>query len=569
MESAGFMSLTALQPRTQRRVAALTALALAAGAVVAVSQPAQAAAEYGGIRLVDSTGEVISGQEVYLYFWNDGWDGFAGIMRTDTTGTAKLSDGDYFDGNFDQPTQATISIPMEDPGTSEFVGIAWNGTALVDIRSLVDGEVPLTFRSGSSVVLDMVVPIDFPSGAITGQVVPQPAIPSQDAPNFGSFVALYDEDGLQIDGGRFGESSGVYRWSGLADGTYYAQFRMVGTSASVPRGYEAFFYDSALNIDSATPIVIANGEVKEINQVVRESTTLRGQLLLDTPSGFVPFLARPGSTTLPAVALYPVGSSPTADDALQQYTYSDPEFGTGEYRFDVPAGSYMLAFGKLATGSGKAGFTALQYYPGTTASVADAEPLELVGGTDLTVNGWLLGFGDVATGNQFINEITWLASTGISTGYPDGTFRPLASVNRDAMAAFLYRFAGSPAFTPPGVSPFRDVPTTSQFYKEITWLASTGVTTGYPDRTFRPLTPVNRDAMAAFLYRFAESPAFSAPGTSPFVDVPTNSQFYKEITWLRSTGISTGYPDSTYRPLVSVGRDAMAAFLYRFFTLPE
>ena len=99
-------------------------------------------------------------------------------------------------------------------------------------------------------------------------------------------------------------------------------------------------------------------------------------------------------------------------------------------------------------------------------------------------------------------QITWLAATGITTGYPDGTFQPGSPVNRDAMAAFLYRFAGSPAFTPPSTSPFTDVPTTYPFYKQITWLASTGITTGYPDGTFQPGSPVNRDAMAAFLYRY-------------------------------------------------------------------
>jgi hypothetical protein len=70
------------------------------------------------------------------------------------------------------------------------------------------------------------------------------------------------------------------------------------------------------------------------------------------------------------------------------------------------------------------------------------------------------------------------------------------------MAAFLYRFAGKPAFTPPAVSPFSDVTPSTPFYKEITWLASTGITGGFSDGTFRPLGTVKRDAMAAFLFRF-------------------------------------------------------------------
>ena len=161
-----------------------------------------------------------------------------------------------------------------------------------------------------------------------------------------------------------------------------------------------------------------------------------------------------------------------------------------------------------------------------------------------------------------------MSTQGITTGYNGdcGTkyFNPWGSVTRDAMAAFLYRFAGSPAFTPPSTSPFSDVPTTYPFYKEITWLAKKNITTGYPDGTFRPTSPVNRDAMAAFLYRFAGSPSSAPPTTSPFSDVPTTYPFYKEVTWLADQSITTGYPDGTFHPGSPVNRDAMAAFLYRY-----
>lgn len=176
-------------------------------------------------------------------------------------------------------------------------------------------------------------------------------------------------------------------------------------------------------------------------------------------------------------------------------------------------------------------------------------------------------FRDVPETNQFYREISWLAAEGVSTGYADGTFRPVQPVNRDAMAAFLYRLAGSPAYTPPPASPFSDVSVTSQFYKEITWLASRGITTGYGDSTYRPLQPVNRDAMAAFLYRFAGSPAYTAPAGSPFRDIGGSTQFYAEMAWLADKGVSTGWAaDRTYRPLQSVNRDAMAAFMYRLHT---
>jgi hypothetical protein len=69
------------------------------------------------------------------------------------------------------------------------------------------------------------------------------------------------------------------------------------------------------------------------------------------------------------------------------------------------------------------------------------------------------------------------------------------------MAAFLYRFEGEPAFTPPIFPSFPDVPTSHPFYKEIEWLVAAGITTGFPDGNFRPGAEVSRQAMAAFLHR--------------------------------------------------------------------
>ena len=143
-------------------------------------------------------------------------------------------------------------------------------------------------------------------------------------------------------------------------------------------------------------------------------------------------------------------------------------------------------------------------------------------------------------------------------------FHPERSVTRDAMAAFMYRFAGSPEFEPPEVSPFSDVPTSNTFYKEITWLADQGITTGYSDGTFRPYASITRDAMAAFMYRYAGEPPFTDPVMPSFSDVPQSNPFFHEIEWMKSTGITTGYPDGTFKPYNQITRDAMAAFMYRY-----
>ncbi|PFG20056.1 S-layer homology domain-containing protein [Serinibacter salmoneus] len=188
-------------------------------------------------------------------------------------------------------------------------------------------------------------------------------------------------------------------------------------------------------------------------------------------------------------------------------------------------------------------------------------------------------FVDVSVENMFFTEIAWLAEQGISTGWstPQGQeYRPLQPIARDAMAAFLYRMAEVEDYTPPTTSPFADVATSNQFYTEIAWLAEQGISTGWSTpqgQEYRPLQPIARDAMAAFLYRMAEVEDYTPPTTSPFADVATGNQFYTEIAWMQTTGISTGWEGnngtSLYRPLTDVARDAMAAFLYRYDHLED
>ncbi|RLY94090.1 subtilisin [Kocuria tytonicola] len=173
-------------------------------------------------------------------------------------------------------------------------------------------------------------------------------------------------------------------------------------------------------------------------------------------------------------------------------------------------------------------------------------------------------FKDVPKDYVFYSEISWLANKGITKGWPDGTFRPTQAVQRDQMAAFLYRMAGSPQYTAPSKSPFKDVPTNHVFYKEISWLSEQGITKGWSDGTFRPTQQISREQMAAFFYRMAGSPAYTAPKVSPFKDVPTHHVFYKEISWMNSQGIAKGWPDGTFRPTQAVKRDQMAAFLFRY-----
>ncbi|WP_163146812.1 InlB B-repeat-containing protein [Bifidobacterium ramosum] len=178
-------------------------------------------------------------------------------------------------------------------------------------------------------------------------------------------------------------------------------------------------------------------------------------------------------------------------------------------------------------------------------------------------------FWDVTRDTPHGEDINWLVGQKITTGYKDGSFRGGRSVVRQDMAAFLYRLAGSPSFNENKArNPFVDVNRNTPHYKEILWLASTGISTGWNTphgKEFRGMRPVVRQDMAAFLKRFADyRKAKPKLGNAVnFRDVNGSTPHAADIAWLARTGVTTGWKDGTFRGMNAVVRQDMAAFLHR------
>ncbi len=130
-------------------------------------------------------------------------------------------------------------------------------------------------------------------------------------------------------------------------------------------------------------------------------------------------------------------------------------------------------------------------------------------------------------------------------------FRGMSDVLRQDMAAFLYRWAGSPDYAPSesDMRMFADVSWSTPHAKEIWWLAHEGIRVGWAEpngsRTFRGMDSVKRQDMAAFLYRLAGKPA--SPESSNtwiydrYVDVNGSTPHCHDIYWLTLKGISEGW----------------------------
>jgi len=102
-------------------------------------------------------------------------------------------------------------------------------------------------------------------------------------------------------------------------------------------------------------------------------------------------------------------------------------------------------------------------------------------------------FSDVERGMWFNTAVSTMASMGIISGYPDGTFHPNANITRAEFAAIAARFDSNGNTT--GVS-FLDI-YDHWAKKEINIAANNGWILGYEDGTFKPNQRITRaEAMA-------------------------------------------------------------------------
>ncbi|KAB8288622.1 internalin [Bifidobacterium ramosum] len=276
----------------------------------------------------------------------------------------------------------------------------------------------------------------------------------------------------------------------------------------------------------------------------------------------------------------------TPDDHIRQPYYATGTWSQSSARLESGWSSARLLdaydhTGRRLTNNAKHNAEGDGPRHGTVITVTDPTAKKIIWQQRARV-GWsstqkLYDYWDVNSKTAHVDDITWLSDTGITTGFSDGSFRGMNSIVRQDMAAFLYRLAGSPSFDVSKTrNPFRDVTSKTPHYKEILWLASTGITTGWTERdgskTFRGMNAVTRQDMAAFLHRFYQKypehvKQLNTGMQRDFSDVDARTPHADDIVWLATTGISTGWRERdgsyTYRGMKPVVRQDMAAFLHR------
>lgn len=131
-------------------------------------------------------------------------------------------------------------------------------------------------------------------------------------------------------------------------------------------------------------------------------------------------------------------------------------------------------------------------------------------------------------------------------GYPDGTFRPDASITRAEGAVLLRRASDLYGYYVRD-DVFTDVDMWAK--QSILELTAAGVVQGYPDGTFRPDNTITRAEFIAMLMRVVGEEG----GNSKFADVQGHWA-EKYIAKATEYGYIDGYPDGSFRPDANITR---------------
>lgn len=151
-------------------------------------------------------------------------------------------------------------------------------------------------------------------------------------------------------------------------------------------------------------------------------------------------------------------------------------------------------------------------------------------------------------------------------GYPNGTYGPTITVDREQMAIFMTRALNLPLLAYEGT--FTDVPDTMVGAQYIEALARADIVSGFSPTVYAPAGVVTREQMAIFVSRGmagGDSNVPSGPAVATFTDVATGAVSYKYVEYCVAAGVVRGYTPTIYGPVVNVTREQMAIFVWRGF----
>jgi uncharacterized delta-60 repeat protein len=497
---------------------------------------------------------------------------FSTFNGTFRSGVARLNANGTLDATFDPGTgtfDAVSSVAVQPDGKILIGGsfTSFNGTARNRVARLnADGSLDTSFNPGTGAndVVEVVVPLSGGKVLIGGWFSSFDNIPYRR-------IVRVNADGSPDVGFNSGTgvSGIVYSVAVQPDGRILIGGFIVDVNSTVRNGIARlnangsldtiFNPGSGANESVRSVAVRPDGKIFIGGQFTTFDNTPRVRVALlnalDPPSepGVPAVVPGLGSLSVTVAGRTRPGGPPTSHVVTATATGSVTTGSGNTCTVAGVSGSCVIS-GLAANGTYRVSVVAVNDAGNSPAGgAAPLSPLSVTPGAGSVVP----EFVDVPAGSFFVRATSMLKLRGITQGTnaAGDVYSPQQPVNRQQMALFLWRMAGSP-----------DSVVSCGFVDEAAiavsaraaacWLKAQGITTNNP---YEPLGVVNRQQMAAFLWRFAGEP--TAPAACEFTDEADIAGFAREpACWLKATDITTNNP---YRPTGEVTRAQMAAFLYR------
>lgn len=111
---------------------------------------------------------------------------------------------------------------------------------------------------------------------------------------------------------------------------------------------------------------------------------------------------------------------------------------------------------------------------------------------------------------------------------------------------------------------FTDVVEGKWYYDAVMTAYEKELMNGVTDKTFEPLTAMNRAMLVTMLYRLEGSPAVEGKVSEVFADCKDGSYYADAVLWASQNKIVSGRGESAFAPLATMTRQEMAVILYNY-----
>lgn len=174
-------------------------------------------------------------------------------------------------------------------------------------------------------------------------------------------------------------------------------------------------------------------------------------------------------------------------------------------------------------------------------------------------------FSDVVDGDDYYDAIKTLKIDGILQGYPDGTFKPDQGVSRVEALKFIFSGVEVPVETTDTISlKFPDTDPKGWYAPYVQTAQMLKIIKGYPDGTFKPVNTVNRVELLKMLFASAGIDVSKlVVQKNPFPDVDKTAWYAPYVVYAKQKGFIDADVDQ-FEPNSAMTRGEVAQVLYEF-----